>query len=128
MARPRAHSFPRRDDPVPTQPSPKPAKPVLSHLISLQLASGAWTLSVELADLLSHSVEQLKTACPASPCEGDVNLVWATALVLCYLEKRHAERKNEWELLATKASEWLAQHVPEGYTPEVFQETAQTVV
>ena len=83
---------------------------------------------MELAGLLGHGMEQLKTACPASPCEGDVELVWATALVLCYLEKRHQERKDEWELLAAKASEWLAQHVPEGFTPEVFQERAQTVV
>ena len=54
--------------------------------------------------------------------------MWATALVLCYLEKRHAKRRYEWELLAVKASEWLAQHVPEGYTSEVFWEKADKTV
>ena len=119
-----ARSLQRRDEPVPAKSLPNPTRPVLSHVISLQLASGAWTLSAELASLLGQSVQQLKTACPASPCEGDVELVWATALALCYLEKRHAKRKDEWELLAVKASEWLAQHVPEGHTSKVFQEKA----
>ena len=99
----------------------------LSLIISLQLASGAWTLTTELAHILGRSVEKLKTACPASPCKDEVELVWATALVLCYLEKRQLERKDEWELLAVKASEWLCQHVPEGYTPELFREKAETL-
>ena len=114
-----------------TQFKYEPAKnktQALSLIISLQLASGAWTLTTELAHILGRSVEKLKTACPASPCKDEVELVWATALVLCYLEKRHLERKDEWELLAVKASEWLCQHVPEGYTPEVFQEQAEKVV
>ena len=113
---------------APTLSLPKPDKPALSLIISLQLASGAWTLTTELAHILGRSVEKLKTACPASPCKDEVELVWATALVLCYLEKRHLERKDEWELLAVKASEWLCQHVPEGYSPEVFQEKAEKVV
>ena len=123
-----ARSLQHRNEPVPTKTLPNPTRPVLSRIITLQLASGAWTLSAELASLLGQSVEQLKTACPASPCEGDVELVWATALALCYLEKRHAKRKDEWELLAVKASEWLAQHVPEGHTSEVFREKADKTV
>ena len=123
-----ARSLQHHNEPVPAKSLPNPTRPILSRIISLQLASGAWTLSAELASLLGQSVEQLKTACPASPCEGDVELVWATALALCYLEKRHAKRKDEWELLAVKASEWLAQHVPDGHTSEVFREKADKTV
>ena len=123
-----AHNSQRPDVPVSNQSPLNPTKSVFSRVISLQLASGAWTLSSELASLLGHSVEQLMTACPASPCEGNVELVWATALALCYLEKRHAKRGDEWELLAVKASEWLVQHVPEWHTSEAFREKADKTV
>ena len=43
-------------------------------------------------------------------------------------EKRHAKRRDEWELLAVKASEWLAQHVPDGHTSAVFREKADKTV
>ena len=109
---------------------PKPSstsQPALPRIISLQLASGAWKLSAELAALLGHSMEELKTACPAA-CEGEMELVWATVLVLGYLEKKLLELKDEWELIAMKANNWLKkQHIPEGHSKESFFEKAKTV-
>ena len=105
--------------------SPQPALP---RIISLQLASGAWKLSAELAGLLGHSLEELKAACPAT-CEGELELVWATVLVLGYLEKKLPELQDEWELIAMKAKNWLKkQHVPEGHSTDSFLEKAKTVV
>ena len=105
--------------------SPQPALP---RIISLQLASGAWKLSAELAGLLGHSLEELKAACPAT-CEGELELVWATVLVLGYLEKKLPELQDEWELIAMKAKNWLKkQHVPEGHSADSFLEKAKTVV
>ena len=105
--------------------SPQPALP---RIISLQLASGAWKLSAELAGLLGHSLEELKAACPAA-CEGELELVWATVLVLGYLEKKLLELQDEWELIAMKAKNWLKkQHVPEGNSTDSFLEKAKTVV
>ena len=122
--------------PAPSAPSsslaaqPKPSstsQPALPRIISLQLASGAWKLSAELAALLGHSMEELKTACPAA-CEGEMELVWATVLVLSYLEKKLLELKDEWELIAMKAHNWLKkQHIPEGHTKDSFLEKAKTV-
>ena len=105
--------------------SPQPGLP---RIISLQLASGAWKLSAELASLVGHSMEELKAACPAA-CEGELELVWATALVLGYLEKKLLKQQDEWELIATKAKNWLKkQHIPEGHSTESFMEKAKTVV
>ena len=105
-----------------------PSQPALPRIITLQLASGAWKLSAELAGLLGHSMEELKVACPAA-CEGELELVWATVLVLAYLEKKLLELKDEWELIAMKAKNWLKkQHVPEGHSTESFLEKAKTVV
>ena len=105
--------------------SPRPGLP---RIISLQLASGAWKLSAELASLVGHSMEELKAACPAA-CEGELELVWATALVLGYLEKKLLEQQDEWELIAMKAKNWLKkQHIPEGHSTESFMEKAKTVV
>ena len=105
--------------------SPQPALP---RIISLQLASGVWKLSADLAGLLGHSLEELKTACPAV-CEGELELVWATVLVLGYLEKKLLELQDEWELIAMKAKNWLKkQHVPEGHSTDSFLEKAKTVL
>ena len=112
----------------PKSSSFQPSQPALPRIISLQLASGAWKLSAELAGLLGHSMEELKVACPAA-CEGELELVWATVLVLAYLEKKLLELKDEWELIAMKAKNWLKkQHVPEGHSTESFLEKAKTVV
>ena len=116
---------------IPPAANPKyssSSQPALLCIISLQLASGAWKLSAELAALLGHSMEELKTACPAA-CEGEMELVWATVLVLGYLEKKLLELKDEWELIAMKANNWLKkQHIPEGHSKESFLEKAKTVV
>ena len=115
-------------DAKPKSSSFQPSQPALPRIISLQLASGAWKLSAELAGLLGHSMEELKVACPAA-CEGELELVWATVLVLAYLEKKLLELKDEWELIAMKAKNWLKkQHVPEGHSTESFLEKAKTVV
>ena len=124
---PPAQSAPHK----PQSAKPKPSstsQPALPRIISLQLASGAWKLSAELAALLGHSMEELKTACPAA-CEGEMELVWATVLVLGYLEKKLLELKDEWELIAMKANNWLKkQRIPEGHSKESFLEKAKTVV
>jgi hypothetical protein len=36
---------------------------------------------------------------------------WVTALVLTWLETRHADKKDEWELIANKAHKWFATRI-----------------
>ena len=77
---------------------------------------------------MGHSLEELKAACP-STCEGELELVWATVLVLGYLEKKLQDLQDEWELIAMKAKNWLKkQHVPEGHSTDSFLEKAKTAV
>ncbi len=39
--------------------------------------------------------------------------VWATALVLAFLETKASNRADEWELIAQKAHEWMDMQAPE---------------
>ncbi len=38
--------------------------------------------------------------------------VWATALVLAFLETKTSNRADEWELMAQKAREWMDIQAP----------------
>ncbi len=38
--------------------------------------------------------------------------VWATALVLAFLETKASGRADEWELMAQKAREWMDMQAP----------------
>ncbi len=40
------------------------------------------------------------------------NDVWATALVLAFLETKASGRVDEWELMAQKAREWMDMQGP----------------
>ena len=75
----------------------------LSQLVGLQSADGYWKLSDSLAMLLEQTLSQLQTTCPS----GQNFEVWATILSLCYLETKFLAQKDEWELVAAKAEQWL---------------------
>ena len=85
----------------------------LATIISLQLASGAWCLTTELATVIGKTQGDIKLGCPV-PCEGEMETVWATVVVLTYLEEKQPGLKDEWELVAAKAESWLIkQKLPE---------------
>ena len=122
--------LPSRNAPAPAPKSVQqssPSKPTLPQVINLQMASGAWELTPQLAGLLGSSIDVLKSACPVS-CEGGVQSVWATALVLVFLVKKMSESQDEWELVAMKAESWLKkQNVPGVTTEELKKKAEQTV-
>jgi hypothetical protein len=43
----------------------------------------------------------------ATGARHDIRRAWATALALTYLTKRASESRQEWKLLAQKATRWL---------------------
>ena len=122
-----------RNAPAPPPPAPKsvqqssPSKPTLPQVINLQMASGAWELTPQLAGLLGSSIDVLKSACPVS-CEGGVQSVWATALVLVFLVKKMSESQDEWELVAMKAENWLKKQIVPGVTIEEMKKKAEQTV
>ncbi|XP_028392750.1 von Willebrand factor A domain-containing protein 5A-like isoform X1 [Dendronephthya gigantea] len=97
----------------------------LATIISLQLASGAWKMSTFLSDVISKTTEEIKDACPVS-CEGDMESIWATIIVLTYLQLRQLNFKEEWELIALKAETWLTkQSLPQGSSIQDLREKAE---
>ena len=75
----------------------------LSQLVGLQTAEGYWKLNDSLATLLGQTLSQLQSICPS----GQNFEVWATILSLCCLETTFLAQKDEWELVAAKAEQWL---------------------
>ncbi|XP_030600270.1 von Willebrand factor A domain-containing protein 5A-like isoform X1 [Archocentrus centrarchus] len=90
---------------VPDQP---PRDPLL-QLVSLQEASGCWLLDPALAAALGKSSKEVEKSKPAKANSE----VWATILALIWLHGLKMDAKDEWELLAMKATSWLrAQNAP----------------
>ena len=100
----------------------------LATIISLQLASGAWCLTTELATVIGKTQGDIKLGCPV-PCEGVMETVWATVVVLTYLEEKQPGLKDEWELVAAKAESWLIkQKLPEGCSMAWLREKSLYIV
>eukprot|EP00118_Oscarella_pearsei_P020097 m.216437 g.216437 ORF g.216437 m.216437 type:complete len:819 (+) comp39869_c0_seq7:2839-5295(+) len=80
-----------------------------SLIVSEQQASGAWSLSVTVANLVRKSVQDLKALSPLKGVSSGVDefVCWATAIVLAWLERKCADTQDEWELMANKARKWL---------------------
>jgi hypothetical protein len=96
----------------------------LTSIINLQLASGAWKMSAEMADVMAKSTAEIKNACPVR-CDGEMETIWATVIVLMYLQIRQSNFRDEWELIAGKAQTWLTkQNLPEGCSIQVLREKA----
>ena len=99
-----------------------PSSNPLTRIINLQLASGEWKLTKELADVITKTTVEIKDSCPV-PCKGDMETIWMTIIILIYLKLRQANFKDEWELVAMKAETWLSkQNIPEGCSIQVLRE------
>jgi Ca-activated chloride channel family protein len=94
-----------------TQPLESPQQPqVMEALVALQRADGSWDLDDLLAALLGLSLQKLEASLVAATGEpGEIRRAWATALALRYLELTASARRQEWKLIARKASRWLDQ-------------------
>ncbi|KAK1780616.1 von Willebrand factor type A domain-containing protein [Copromyces sp. CBS 386.78] len=88
-----------------TDVKPEMATPLepLEALVNLQQFDGSWSWSQQLLDILGQSQSTEERYGVSVP---NTNIL-ATALVLAYLEVKLADEKDEWEMLADKAREWL---------------------
>uniref|UniRef100_UPI0009B48176 von Willebrand factor A domain-containing protein 5A-like n=1 Tax=Monopterus albus TaxID=43700 RepID=UPI0009B48176 len=87
----------------------QPCVPGHPRQVSLQKASGSWMLDPALAAALGKTSEEVEKPKPASVNKE----VWATILALLWLHGFKMDAKEEWELLAMKATSWLcAQNAP----------------
>ena len=94
----------------------------LSTIIDLQLANGSWEMSKDLADVIGKPTTKIQEACPVA-CKDNMSAIWATIIVLSYLQLQQSSFKDEWELVALKAEGWMAkQQLPQGCTLQVLRE------
>ncbi|KAK4461205.1 von Willebrand factor A domain-containing protein 5A [Cladorrhinum samala] len=70
----------------------------LTGIVALQTFEGKWAWSEKLLVLLGLNKDAV---------EAQKSDEVATAMVLAYLEVKLADRKDEWEMLAEKAQDWL---------------------
>jgi Ca-activated chloride channel family protein len=81
----------------------------LDVLVALQRADGSWELDGELARAVSATLRSFEKALTAAVGDaGTARRALATAIALEWLEKHAAGERDEWELLAAKATRWLA--------------------
>jgi hypothetical protein len=81
---------------------------VLEAIVALQDFTGSWSWSVTLLGLLG--LDEAGVGAKAAQLGGAFSVgstELATALVLGFLETKLAARKDEWEMLADKARDWL---------------------
>ena len=87
----------------------RPGQPsdVLATLVRLQRANGRWELAAPLAEALGVPLATLQGVLAALPeLRGKGDCV-ATLAALDALQRRFADREDEWRMLAAKAEAWL---------------------
>ena len=81
-------------------------------------------MTSELSNMVGKSITDLIYACPVK-CNRNMTTIWATCIVLAYLDLQLSSLKDEWELVGMKAKSWLMMQVlPQGCSYEDLQEKA----
>jgi hypothetical protein len=90
--------------PVPAPAPPPPSSP-LHAILTHQTFSGAFTFSEALLRSLSVAVKDFEEKAAVDGIED--RDVFATAVVVAYLEEKMAGERDSWELVVDKAREWM---------------------
>lgn len=111
------------------QVKPETATPLepLEALVSLQHFDGSWSWTEKLLDILGQSQlteEKVEERYGVSMPNTDM---LATALVLAYLEAKLVEERDEWEMLADKAREWLKSELTKSFEKGVVSSVEELV-
>jgi hypothetical protein len=97
-------SFGAPPAPAPPPSTSPPASP-LHAILMHQTFSGAFTFSEALLGSLSIAVKDFEEKAATDGIED--RDVFATAVVVAYLEEKMADEKDSWELVVDKAREWM---------------------
>ncbi|CAK4032523.1 Hypothetical predicted protein [Lecanosticta acicola] len=109
---PAVHDF-RADFPAApsTEGVPNPHGPTMHKLIGLQTFSGAWVWNEEFLDLIVHGGDDKDGQNIDRTKFGNDADSTATALAIAFLEQFLSEKKDVWEMVASKARGWLAKQL-----------------
>src|SRR5690606_11256749 len=77
---------------------------ILSKLVGLVTWLGYYKLNSQLANVLGKSLFELQSAIPVKGLKEEL---WATALVLAFLELKLKEIQEDWRMMADKSRKWL---------------------
>ena len=116
-----AVEFPPQGVAMTTRYSRSAAGGDLAEIVSLQQAAGYWSLSAVAEKIVKKKDAQ-------RPPQGVPADVWATVLVLAFLEIHCAGQKDEWELIAMKAKSWVASQTLSGVSLDSLQEKARKII
>jgi hypothetical protein len=104
----------------------------LEAIVSLQTFAGSWAWNEALFGVLGLDISRVKALeAQLGAAFASGTDVLATALVLAYLEAKLARRKDEWEMMAEKASDWLAEQLTakgNGVAAQDYIAKAKTVI
>ena len=92
-----------------TLPAPRTTKANDTEIVLAQKAAGFWELS-QVASLLQLDLSKLSSSNPASSStlsEEVKSQLWATAVVIAFLNKFFAASKAVWQLVESKARSFL---------------------
>jgi len=110
-----------------TVTAPPPTQ--MTDIIMKQKATGSWTLAQAQVAIGKVTLEDLKKAMPATTASAaEVELLWATALVVAYLAAAFPGQKVNWDLVVKKANTYISRQSKKlGITVE-WQELAEKLV
>jgi hypothetical protein len=84
-------------------------------VIQLQNFDGSWEQGDDLLTTVGVPGKGLKEAV-------DDSKIQATIAVLCWLDIKHADTKEEWYLLSKKAMGWLSRQELKGYSVDQLKD------
>lgn len=98
-------------------------EPTYMTLVALQTFSGQWMLSAEFSAVMNSTLVALQSAAPIKALD-----VWATVLALSSLEVKFGDKRDEWEMMETKARRWLDLQDLEGLSIDDLLQKAKAVI
>jgi len=54
--------------------------------------------------------------------------VWATVLALSLLSLNYSDKRDEWDMIEMKATQWLSQQQLEGHTVDQLLQSARNII
>ncbi|KAM7194927.1 von Willebrand factor type A domain containing protein [Rhypophila sp. PSN 637] len=93
---------------------PVDTRDTFEKLVSLQSFAGSWTWNDEVLGLLELKDSDARLVALMQSQGLEPGDLLATALVIAFFEKKLGNRKDEWELLADKARDWLSDQMARG--------------
>jgi len=82
----------------------------LDELIGLQKANGSWPVNSQVVNLLGIIKDRLEKVIPQLLLTGTQDeqlVIWYTAVVIAYLESKFYKEKDQWFMLASKATKFI---------------------